>query len=154
MIELITFEGIDSGYTVIKLQHSTGETTILGFSSIFPLKAKEYYLKVINEVIKQNPDLSPSKTDFLSLFSRAFWISNLEAPISVQTIKNTDRLRIGKRIQELRELENLSLEQVAKRADIQPGNLYRIEQGRYNVNFDLLSKIANAMGYKVDFVKL
>ena len=37
---------------------------------------------------------------------------------------------------------------------IDPSNLSKIEQGKHSVGFDILSKIASALGYKIDFIKL
>ena len=36
---------------------------------------------------------------------------------------------------------------------IDAANLCRIEQGKQSAGIDVLSKIANAMGYKIDFVE-
>ena len=59
MIEKNEFETKGQNQSEIRLQHSTGETTTLLFSSGFPLQAQEYYLKAINALVKQKPDLSP-----------------------------------------------------------------------------------------------
>ena len=38
--------------------------------------------------------------------------------------------------------------------DIQPNTLKRIEAGRFSVDLDVLSKIAQGLGMKIDFVEL
>lgn len=64
-----------------------------------------------------------------------------------------DRERIGKRIAEIRKSKGLSQAKFAELTDIAPGNIARIETGRYSTGIDLLSKIADALGYKLDFIE-
>ena len=75
-------------------------------------------------------------------------------PISVGTFQNEDRARIGKRIREIREEQKMDAKQLALRTGIDAANISRIEQGKYSVGLDVLSKLANALGYKVDLVKI
>lgn len=64
-----------------------------------------------------------------------------------------DRERIGKRIAELRMAKGISQAQLSELTGIAPGNIARIELGKYSTGIDILSKIAKAFDYKVDFVK-
>ena len=64
-----------------------------------------------------------------------------------------DRERIRKRIAEIRKSKGLSQAKLAELTDIAPGNIARIETGRYSTGIDLLSKIADALGYKLDFIE-
>lgn len=64
-----------------------------------------------------------------------------------------ERERIGKRISELRKSKGLSQAKLAELTGIAPGNIARIETGKYSTGIDLLSKIANAMGYMLDFIE-
>lgn len=67
-----------------------------------------------------------------------------------------ERERIGKRIRELRKEKNIDAKMLAQIANIDAANLSRIEQGRYSVGLDILSKIAFALGAKIelaDFIK-
>lgn len=64
-----------------------------------------------------------------------------------------DRERIGKRIAELRMAKEISQAQLSELTGIAPGNIARIELGKYSTGIDILSKIAKELGYKVDFVK-
>ena len=52
-------------------------------------------------------------------------------------------------IKQMRESSNISLEELAKRADITPGHLDRIEAGKYNVRLDQLGNITNALNKKI-----
>jgi DNA-binding Xre family transcriptional regulator len=67
-----------------------------------------------------------------------------------------ERVRIGVRIRELRKEKNIEAKMLAQIANIDAANLSRIEQGRYSVGLDVLSKIALALGAKIelnDFVE-
>lgn len=62
------------------------------------------------------------------------------------------RERIGARIRQLREEKGIEAKQLATLANIDAANLSRIEQGRYSVGLDILTRIANALNVKVDLV--
>ena len=68
--------------------------------------------------------------------------------------RHEDRARLGLRIRELREEKGMEARDLARLAGIDAANLSRIENGKYSVGLDILSKIAAAMGKKVDFVDL
>lgn len=153
MIEDIIFELKNNGRTDIKLQHSTGETTVLGFMDSLPMQMKDTYLKAIKALLKKNPDIAPSDNLF-ALFTYWFAKCGLNMPLSVGTFSNNDRKRIGNRIKELREEQHMDAKRLSMITGIDASNLSRIEQGKYSVGLDILTKIANALGYKVDLVKL
>jgi hypothetical protein len=67
-----------------------------------------------------------------------------------------ERVRIGTRIRDLRKEKNIEAKVLAEAANIDAANLSRIEQGRYSVGLDILSRIAFVLGYKIeltDFVE-
>jgi len=66
---------------------------------------------------------------------------------------NSERLRIGQRIAELRKEQNLTQTQLAERCGLQQAHIARIETGRYSVGLDTLAQIATALGMAIDFVK-
>ncbi len=153
MIENVEFEKRGQGQSEIRLQHSTGEVTTLFFSSVFPMQAQEYYMQAINALLAQRPDLSP-KDDLYGIFTRWFVQCSLEMPLGVGTSKSEERIRIGRRIREIREEKHLEAKTLSALTGIDAANLCRIEQGKQSAGIDVLSKIANAMGYKIDFVEL
>jgi transcriptional regulator with XRE-family HTH domain len=65
--------------------------------------------------------------------------------------KETERLRIGIRIESLRKERGLSMHELAELADITKANVFNIEHGRYSVGLDVLNKIAEAMNVTLDF---
>lgn len=67
--------------------------------------------------------------------------------------KMEERQRIGARIKELRQKQNIDARSLALRAGIDASNLSRIEQGHYSVGLDILAKIANALNARVEIVE-
>lgn len=65
-----------------------------------------------------------------------------------------ERSRIGTRIRQIREERGIEARDLAKLAGVDAANLSRIENGKYSVGLDILSKVATALGKKVDFVDL
>jgi DNA-binding XRE family transcriptional regulator len=63
-----------------------------------------------------------------------------------------ERVKIGAKIRELRKEKNIEAKTLAQIANIDAANLSRIEQGRYSVGIDILSKIALALGAKIELV--
>ena len=61
-----------------------------------------------------------------------------------------ERERIGKRIAELRKAKGLTQAQLAEKTGFSQSNIGRIETGRYSVGIDVLAKIAEALGAKVE----
>ena len=66
--------------------------------------------------------------------------------------RSVERERIGAKIRHLRESKGMEAKQLAILTNIDASNLCRIEQGRYSVGFDILAKISQALGAKVDLV--
>ena len=64
-----------------------------------------------------------------------------------------DRERIGKRISRLRMEAGISQYKLADLTGISEGNIARFESGKYSTGIDLLSKIGDALGYELDFVR-
>ena len=64
-----------------------------------------------------------------------------------------DRERIGKRIAQLRMEAGISQYKLADLTGISQGNIARIETGKYSTGIDILSKIGDALGYELDFVR-
>lgn len=66
----------------------------------------------------------------------------------------TERERIGQRIVALRKEKGLSQKELAEMVGITPGNLSRIEAGKYDPKLESLARIAEPLGLMVDFVEL
>lgn len=63
---------------------------------------------------------------------------------------NYHRLRIGQQIADLRDKAGLTLRQLAEKSGVSYQNICKIENGKYNVSIDLLSKLCDAMGAEIN----
>jgi len=63
-----------------------------------------------------------------------------------------ERTRIGKKIRHIREEKGIEAKDLAKLANVDAANLSRIEQGKYSVGLDILSRIAFVLGCQIDIV--
>ena len=55
------------------------------------------------------------------------------------------QIKVGKRIQELRELKGVSQQDLAAKCNFEKSNMSRLESGRVNPTLSTLEKIANAL---------
>lgn len=62
------------------------------------------------------------------------------------------RERIGQEIAQLRQERGLSVMQLAGLCNVSRQNIYKIEDGRYNVSIDILQKICNALNVELAIV--
>ena len=66
--------------------------------------------------------------------------------------REKERIRIGKRIKELREEKRMEARDLATLAGIDAANLSRIEQGKYSTGIEVLSRLALILDAHVDIV--
>lgn len=152
-ISSIEFFSKPRNQSEIVISWETGETTNLIFNSAYPLMIKEVYENAIRELFNKKDSLQ-SYNELFGLFSFWFARNNLIMPLSVATFTNDDRKRIGERIKSIRESQNMEAKQLAIITGIDAANISRIEQGKYSVGLDSLSRIANALGYKLNLTKM
>lgn len=62
------------------------------------------------------------------------------------------RETFGRQIMVARKMKKLSQIELAERAGITPGNMSRIESGKYSTGLDLLLKIAHALEMELKFI--
>lgn len=60
--------------------------------------------------------------------------------------KEVNRVRIGKELQAIRELQGWDREQVAMMADLKESTIEKIEAGAFNVPLDVLARVADVLG--------
>lgn len=70
--------------------------------------------------------------------------------MSDNEMKQTERQRIGCQLREAREAAGLSHGMVAERTGLREATVRNIEDGRYNVGIDELSKVASCVGAEVN----
>lgn len=64
----------------------------------------------------------------------------------------TLHIKVGKRIQKLRELQGLSQQDLAAKCNFEKSNMSRLEAGRVNSTLSTIEKVAKALN--VDVVEL
>lgn len=62
----------------------------------------------------------------------------------------THREEIGKKIADIRYKRGLTTRQLAELCGITPGNINRIENGKYNVSIDILNKVCTTLGAQIE----
>lgn len=115
-------------------------------------ETRKYELHLIEAIFDKN--FSRDK----ELMTNNIWRESFARGVAFLGISSGDRqgerIRIGGRIRQIREERNVEARELAKLAGIDAANLSRIEKGKYSVGIDILSKIAAALGKKLDFVDL
>ena len=64
-----------------------------------------------------------------------------------------ERQRMGERIATLRKLKGYTQAELADMTGLQRSHIVRLEHGRYGATIDVLSAIATALGYEIDFTE-
>ena len=71
----------------------------------------------------------------------------------MEMIVNKDRIKIGNRIRTIREKQGYSASRIADAIGIRESSYNRIEEGKFSVGLDILSRIAEALGCEIDFIE-
>lgn len=115
-------------------------------------KTRKYELHLIEYLFDKNYSVDKE------LMINNIWRDSLIYGIELSAISSSDRqnerIRIGKLIRQIREERNIEARDLAKLAKIDAANLSRIENGKYSVGIDILSKIAAVLGKKIDLVDI
>ena len=64
-----------------------------------------------------------------------------------------NREYIGKLIAEIRQAKGLSIRQLAELCGVSAQNITKVEHGKYNVSVDILGKICEALGCRIDIIE-
>ena len=95
-------------------------------------------------------------SDDKQLMSNNIWRDLMLNGVSFMGMSSGDRqgerTRIGKKIRHFRKEKGIEAKDLAKLANIDAANLSRIEQGKYSVGLDILSRIAFVLGCQIDIV--
>ena len=113
-------------------------------------ETRHYQLHVIEYVFDKN------YSDDKELMTHNIWKDLLLNGVSFMGMssgdKQVERIRIGKKIRQIREEKGIEAKDLARLTNIDAANLSRIEKGKYSVGLDILSKLASALGYQIDIV--
>lgn len=136
--------------TTIEVVVRDGEKFLL--DTMLPVTDRDYYLRKLEYYFEEC--FENDKT------SMVYWVlmkmmGNESLSFSLKgSDRSEERKRIGQKIKSLRENKGIEAKKLARLIKIDAANLSRIEQGRYSVGLDVLSKIANSLEAKVDLVPL
>lgn len=139
-----------------KVELTNGETWIVGFPTPSNFFSGEKFILQLGWEFDLFWGVNGSIEGDFRLINAELYKAGYEMMtfVVLEPQKTEERKRIGERIKELRKKRNLDAKTLASRVGIDASNLSRIEQGRYSVGFDILSKIANTLHAKVDIVDL
>lgn len=111
---------------------------------------KQYVLHLIEFIFDRNYSDDKEK-----MIDRISWelIMNAVPSLGIDSgNRQSERIRIGKRIKELREKKGMEARDLALLARIDAANLSRIEQGKYSTGIDIISRIAIILGAHIDII--
>jgi transcriptional regulator with XRE-family HTH domain len=63
------------------------------------------------------------------------------------------RERIGKQLMHIRESKGITQIQLAEMTGYDQSNISKIERGRYNVSIDIIQKVCDALGVRIEVVE-
>ena len=70
----------------------------------------------------------------------------------MEATETNHKIRIGKRIDELRKEKGLSQTRLAQLTGFDRGYIAKIELGTFDIGIENLSKISSALGVMIDFI--
>lgn len=121
--------------------------------------------KIKNNITGQIINVHATTSHSASSYGQAVWVDdddnayyqcNLPNPfytlVELDEPKDIERRRIGDRISELRTIHRMTRDDLEERTGILRSHISRIEQGKYSIGLDTLTKIAHAFGMRIDFV--
>lgn len=140
----------------VLVETSMGDNFIIGFDSGLQFQMDEAINGRLSQFIASLFDkyYKGDSSVILGSITRELLRHNVGMIQYYRPDRDKERYRIGKRIAELREKKGLDVPTLALMANISVANLYRIEQGRYSIKYDVLASIASVLGMKIDFVEL
>jgi len=113
-------------------------------------ETRHYQLRLVENAFDKN------FSDDKELMTNNIWRDLLVNGVSFMGMSSGDRqgerTRIGKKIRQIREEKGIEAKDLAKLANIDAANLCRIEQGKYSVGLDILSKLAFVLGCHIDLL--
>lgn len=109
-----------------------------------------YFLHLIETIFDHN--FSEDKETMYNKIWRELTFSGIGFLGMSSGNRKGERVRIGNQIRQLRGKKGMEARDLALLAGIDAANLSRIEQGKYSVGLDILSRIAFVLGAHIDLV--
>lgn len=149
--KILSIQEAKNGTSLVKLEHPQGGIYIVGFSSTMPLLCEKEYSEAICTITDNF--IEQERDNYFNYLSQQLLVHGCETPLYAGQDRNIDRERIGHRIKELREDQQMDAKTLSQKSGITPANMSRIEQGKYSPGLDILCRIASALDMQLDFVK-
>jgi len=111
---------------------------------------KNYVLHLIEFIFDRN--FSDDKEKMINRISWEFMRNAVPSMGMDSGNRQDERVRIGRRIRELREAKRMEARDLAILTGIDPANLSRIEQGKYSTGVDILSRICVILDAHLDLI--
>ena len=111
---------------------------------------KAYVLHLIEFIFDRN--FSDDKEQMLNRIFQEFILNAVPSVGMDSGNRHSERIRIGKRIKELREAKKMEARDLAILTGIDAANLSRIEQGKYSTGVDILSRICVVLDAHLDLI--
>ena len=111
---------------------------------------KAYVLHLIEFIFDRN--FSDDKEQMVNRISCDFLLNAVPSMGMDSGNRQAERIRIGKRIKELRESKKMEARDLALLTGIDAANLSRIEQGKYSTGVDILSRICVVLDAHMDLI--
>lgn len=111
---------------------------------------KNYVLHLIEFIFDRN--FSEDKETMIGRIQREFLLNAVPSMGLDSGNRQDERVRIGKRIRELREQKRMEARDLAILAGIDAANLSRIEQGKYSTGVDILSRVCIILDAHLDLI--
>lgn len=140
--------------SIVEVEAIDGEkfNLIRGIGSYTSEETRNFELHLIEYIFDEN--FSEDKEIMVNKIWHASFTHGIAFMGMSSGDRHNERIRIGNAIRQIREERNMEARHLAMLSGIDPANLCRIENGKYSVGLDILSKIAAALGKKIDFVDL
>lgn len=111
---------------------------------------RAYILHLIEFIFDRN--FSDDKEQMVNRIFRELILSEVPSMGMDKGNRQSERVRIGTRIKELREAKKMEARDLALLTGIDAANLSRIEQGKYSTGIDILSRIAIVLNAHLDLI--
>lgn len=111
---------------------------------------KNYVLHLIEFIFDRN--YSEDKETMINRIQREFLLNAVPSMGMDSGNRQDERVRIGRRIRELRDRKRMEARDLALLTGIDAANLSRIEQGKYSTGVDILSRICVILDAHLDLI--
>lgn len=111
---------------------------------------KNYVLHLIEFIFDRN--FSEDKETMISRIQREFLLNAVPSMGMDSGNRQDERIRIGRRIRDLRVKKRMEARDLALLTGIDAANLSRIEQGKYSTGVDILSRICVILDAHIDLI--